>query len=120
MPYSNGMKLCSSSYLPTTPTKCAVSPCSQYRCDGSTEFSMGCSQLQLYTSCFSTQRLPFSQHNTSQRGSNGLGSGPRYAHNKPPIFSTGYAVCLILSLKPPDAGSAGCSRHLPVQSNFQP
>src|SRR4030095_8825101 len=112
MPYSNGMKLCSSSYFPTTPTKCAVSPCSQKRCEGSTEFSIGWRQLQRYISCFSTQRLPYSQASTSQRGSSGRGSGPKYAQSSPPNFSTGYAVCLILSLNPPSRGSAGRSRHV--------
>src|SRR5262249_43518226 len=47
------------------------------RCDGSTEFSMGWSQLQRKTSCTSIQRLPFSHASTSQRGNNGFGSGPR-------------------------------------------
>src|SRR5262252_10357206 len=56
---------------------CEVSPCSQNKCAGSTEFSIGCNQLQSMIESLTIQRLPFSQTSKSQRGNKGLGSGPR-------------------------------------------
>ncbi len=64
--------------------------CIHSKCNGSTEFSWHCSQLQ-GTSAKTICTKPFFQMKGSQLGTRGAGWGPRYAQIRPPRVSTGYA-----------------------------
>src|SRR3569832_1074284 len=96
--------------------------CIHSKCSGSMEFSWHCSQLH-GTSANTICANPFVHEKGSQSGTNGAGSGPRYAHNNPAFCSTGYAEIRILSLNlasGPAISSHGCSVQCPDSSNCQP
>jgi hypothetical protein len=61
-------------------------------------FSSACSQLQASGVRISMRRTPSSRTSTSQRGSNGAGSGPMYTNSRPASFCTGYAFWRMRSL----------------------